>query len=286
MCGIHAVISSTVPRPLSPELEFRLVSRGPDHLGKAEVQLSSPPTFLAFTSTVLALRGDHTTKQPFVDPGSGSVLCWNGEAWRIAGQAVEGNDGEAVFALLTTASASSQERVAAVLDAIRSIEGPFAFVYFDKATRVLFYGRDRMGRRSLTVRRDDNASVILSSIAEMCDTAWKEVEADGIYTITIRDPLSHPTAQDLPLAFKHEWQTSAHADLVSAQDLLAQQGWPSTRLTVPGIWHWHIQHVFAPGSRYPHGFYPRRQGAQSAADRGSAPSRIGHPQATYGWFCR
>ncbi len=223
MCGIHAVISST-SQVHDLELERRLRNRGPDHLGTVEARVEPGPAVLTFTSTVLALRGGHLTKQPFHDSRAGSVLCWNGEAWKIGGRLVEGNDGEALFGLLTKASASSlssspspspQDIRGSLLQVLRSIEGPFAFVYFDKPTGTLFFGRDRLGRRSLTTCCDDTmSSMILSSIAETSDPAWKEVEADGIYTI---DMGSLPTNDQLtvPLPIRHDWQVAGTADMVS-----------------------------------------------------------------------
>ena len=223
MCGIHAVISST-SQVHDLELERRLRNRGPDHLGTVETRVEPGPAVLTFTSTVLALRGDHLTKQPFHDSDTGSVLCWNGEAWKIGGRLVEGNDGEALFGLLTQASASSlssspspspQDTRSALLRVLRSIEGPFAFVYFDKPTGTLFFGRDRLGRRSLTTYCDNTMSfMVLSSIAESNDPAWKEVEADGIYTIDMGSP---PVNDQLtvPLPIRHDWQAAGMAAMVS-----------------------------------------------------------------------
>ncbi|KAM0427541.1 hypothetical protein ACHAPT_007501 [Fusarium lateritium] len=188
MCGIHAVISSNTSDRISEEQERCLVNRGPDHTGTAQVQLdgSGPDQaglFLTFTSTVLSLRGDHIAKQPLTEPTSGSILCWNGEAWGIRGEPVQGNDGEAVLALLAEASRSAADAPGRILDVLRAIEGPFAFIYLDKPTKRLYYGRDRLGRRSLLVK--DGLPFALSSIAETPVEGWSEVEADGCYTLEL-----------------------------------------------------------------------------------------------------
>lgn len=183
MCGIHAVVSRDGFQSLPQDVKTCLCNRGPDHLGEVRFQTPGDSSvFLTLTSTVLALRGDHVTQQPFRDASSGSVLCWNGEAWKIAGERVQGNDGEAIFALLTAASSRSAEEDA-VLDVLRSIEGPFAFVYFDATSSRLFYGRDRLGRRSLLLNGEGD--IRLSSIAESTSSAWSEVEADGIYVVDL-----------------------------------------------------------------------------------------------------
>jgi hypothetical protein len=132
------------------------------------------------------------------------VLCWNGEAWNIRGQRVQGNDGEAVLALLIGASRgepngrqSSAEL--AVFDALREIEGPFAFVFYDKPAQRLFYGRDRLGRRSLLLR--PGSPLLLSSVAETPSPDWAEVEADGFYSID----LSQDALIENMAAKRHDW---------------------------------------------------------------------------------
>lgn len=163
-----------------------------------ELPSCSHPLFLTFTSTVLALRGDHVAKQPLVDEGTGSVLCWNGEAWKIQGKPVEGNDGEAVLRLLLEASRSEASH-SAVIEALRAIEGPFAFMYLDKRASRIYYGRDRLGRRSLLYKQGETFS--LSSIADVPADGWQEVEAEGIYDIS----LSQDAAPSALTRNRHSW---------------------------------------------------------------------------------
>jgi asparagine synthetase B (glutamine-hydrolysing) len=123
-----------------------------------------------------------------VDPDTGAVLCWNGEAWRIHGQAVCQNDTEAVLSLLVAASLKRQDgqhdmSLDPVLEALQDIEGPFSFIYYDKLAKRLYYGRDRLGRRSLLLR--NGSSFMLSSVAEALASDWVEVEADGCYAIQL-----------------------------------------------------------------------------------------------------
>lgn len=221
MCGIHAAIYTARTCPKSAALERRLRNRGPDHHGTVTTCLESldhdhdhgHATTLAFTSTVLSLRGDHVARQPLVDQATGSVLCWNGEAWKIRGREVHGNDGEAIMSLLGEASRSRTRptdddgtSVLRVLRVLRDIEGPFAFIYYDKAAGRLFYGRDRLGRRSLLVKTGD--PFVLASIADDCAAGdWAEVEADGIYVLEL--PVSGPGDGERPLGeyapFRHDW---------------------------------------------------------------------------------
>ncbi|KAM0225809.1 hypothetical protein ACHAQD_000768 [Fusarium lateritium] len=205
MCGIHATIAVSPDQNTSPELERCLANRGPDHTGTVGTQLDGIDNlFLTFTSTVLSLRGDHVTKQPLVDTATGSVLCWNGEAWGIRGEPVKGNDSEAVLALLAAASRGAGD----VMDVLRAIEGPFAFIYLDKPAKRLYYGRDRLGRRSLLVK--NGVPFVLSSIAETPVDGWSEVEANGCYTLD----LSGGYFPNGTVPERHDW--TADTSLVSS----------------------------------------------------------------------
>ncbi|KAK3491946.1 asparagine synthase-domain-containing protein [Neurospora crassa] len=212
MCGIHAVlIPPGVTHIVSSGLTRCLCNRGPDYLGQVERRVTSSTTndltdcwTMKLTSTVLALRGDHIVKQPLSDPDAdtGSVLCWNGEAWRINGEPVSGNDGEEIWRMLrgveasasvtTTPISMEEETEEHILDVFRALEGPFAFVYWHEASRKVFFGRDRLGRRSLMMKRDERTGeVVLSSVADGLNggdtnaNGWKEVEADGIYVLDL-----------------------------------------------------------------------------------------------------
>ncbi|KAI0877380.1 hypothetical protein GGS24DRAFT_130495 [Hypoxylon argillaceum] len=89
----------------------------------------------------------------------------------MAGREGEENDGEAIFGLLAEASASGPALDArgCILDALRSIQGPFAFAYFGKPSQTLFFAHDRLGRRSLVFYQDEASDTcILSSVPESC----------------------------------------------------------------------------------------------------------------------
>ncbi|KAI1741351.1 asparagine synthase-domain-containing protein [Xylaria scruposa] len=231
MCGIHATLTTSSQSGLTSELKQSLINRGPDHFGQAQRELPcvnpGHQLRLYFTSTVLALRGDHVAKQPLEeDTGIGSVLCWNGEAWRINGQPVCGNDGEAVFSMLQSSGSSpSQTREAHVVDVLRSIEGPFAFVYYDSAGGRVYYGRDRLGRRSLLIKpSSETGSITLSSIASVPTSGWEEVNSDGIWSIDLKtyDGISNELSLQ-GLVTKHVWLQSSTEEMVSSIGIFNRQ---------------------------------------------------------------
>ena len=189
MCGIHASISAKGFLTPSHGLKQLLCNRGPDYVGEAgaEIHEHGAPYYLSFTSTVLSLRGGDVTPQPFVDTKSGSILCWNGEAWKIGSESITGNDGQVVFDTLLEAIATNDvasESAIAILNVLNSISGPFAFVFLERTHEHIFFGRDRLGRRSLLYSANSNA-VEFSSTADPLRGIWKEVEADGIYVLSL-----------------------------------------------------------------------------------------------------
>lgn len=196
MCGIFFSLSFSKPTPPTEETRSLLERRGPDsyktHTLQKDVNAPdgvSPPLsyHLTFTSTVLALRGDHTYTQPLVDPTTQSVLCWNGEAWKIGGERVQGNDTEQVFNLfLQTVTSDRDTSLEKLAEAVATVSGPFAFVFYDAVNSRLFYSRDCLGRRSLLDGFDEEGNLKICSI---CDSAsvdcFKEVGTDGVYTIDL-----------------------------------------------------------------------------------------------------
>ncbi|OTA91298.1 hypothetical protein M434DRAFT_389027 [Hypoxylon sp. CO27-5] len=224
MCGIHAVISTTAIQSISPELKSLLSNRGPDHFGQSyrEVAFENGDSLIRvnFTSTVLALRGDHIARQPLESSTTRSVLCWNGEAWRIDGQSIRcKNDGELILARLEAHNVSSPEtRESHVLNVLRNIDGPFAFLYYDAQIKRLYFSRDRLGRRSLLISQaEDGDSISFSSVADVSATGWKEVDADGIYSLDLNTRLATPHGLKLDArATRHDWVLSAGDHMVSS----------------------------------------------------------------------
>lgn len=248
------MISASQPGEIALDLRRCLCNRGPDHITTHETRLvqggadGTSVTHLAFTSSVLALRGDHVAQQPFIDPETGSVFCWNGEAWKIRQHDVSGNDGEAIAALLNQAVGRVlEDREAAILKVLRSIDGPFAFVFFDKPSGKIYYGRDRLGRRSLVIR-EGSQGITLSSITDAVDPQWREVEADGIYVLdAAKMRFNHPASEgEAPAATRLDWLDEAGAaDFVSVllrlSPVLHHTHSKYLELTHIGVQHWQIQ---------------------------------------------
>ncbi|KAF1944590.1 hypothetical protein EJ02DRAFT_83504 [Clathrospora elynae] len=192
MCGIFCSLSRDGYVVSDSNTQKLLENRGPDSTGQHQASIESALTnkdeasrqiYATFLSTVLALRGSEVVEQPLTDLASGSVLCWNGEAWSIAGNIVNGNDSRLVFTkLLGACTASSDKSEQAVIDVLASIRGPYALVFYDAFNKRIYYGRDCLGRRSLLRKSSSDGTLVLSSVCDNASgDAWSEVEADGIY---------------------------------------------------------------------------------------------------------
>ncbi|KAL1667660.1 asparagine synthase-domain-containing protein [Schizophyllum commune] len=148
MCGICFVLRGNETgedgdlRMLYPLLEQANAARGPDAQRTRKVRAEHSD--LTFYSSELRLRGDAPVVQPH--EGEGNILCWNGEIFNGLNMSATENDGVKLSEAL--GSLTSAEEVAALFS---TLEGPYAFVYYQHQTRCIIYGRDPLGRRSLLV---------------------------------------------------------------------------------------------------------------------------------------
>ena len=229
MCGIF--FSCTNQKAVDPsDCHYADLSRrGPDSIKTIQRQIlgkrldsgneaSSFISYLNFTATVLSLRGDLVVEQPLEDVQSGSILCWNGEAWKVKGTTIMGNDAVVVMNLLVEAlgshctSSIKEEAVEnsttqAVLDVMSSVSGPYAFLFFDAQSQMIFFGRDSLGRRSLLQSIATNGSFSLSSICQSTGTdGWTEVEAGCIYRVGLGNAQSTIINPNSPKQIYHPVQ--------------------------------------------------------------------------------
>jgi asparagine synthetase B (glutamine-hydrolysing) len=183
MCGIFCHIGPQKICTLPGSHEHLLRQRGPDSLKLHHARAGDHE--ILFAASVLSLRGD-LVEQPLVDSNTGSVFCWNGEAWKVSGAPLAGNDSGAIFELLLLARAAD-DAAGAILNVFSSICGPYAFVFYDAPRQELYFGRDCLGRRSLLIKHKEHGSLSLSSVGDLeTEDGWCEVEADGMYRMSIQ----------------------------------------------------------------------------------------------------
>ena len=195
MCGICLSVSRTDNGAPDSAICAKLEARGPDFLQTIHTAVEScntspglqqaPRLYLTFSASVLALRGDAVQKQPVVDRESGSILCWNGEAWKFDGHPIDENDTHFLFRKLLTA-ASTIDSSHCITEVLMRVTGPFAFAFYDASASIIYYGRDRLGRRSLILEQPDINSLTLCSTSCGTGAQTAEVSTASLHALTIQ----------------------------------------------------------------------------------------------------
>ncbi|CAF3515457.1 unnamed protein product [Rotaria socialis] len=181
MCGICFCLH-TQSTPLSIDYT-PLNARGPDFQTQhGPISLTSN-LYVTFAVSVLALRGYKQQQQPFIDE-DGNILLLNGEIYEGALQiSADDNDGVVLSQHLKRCSTDID-----ICNLISALEGCFAFIYFQKKTNSLYYGRDRLGRRSLLYSTEtdppSNIKMILSSV-QLNNLSYTELDSNILHKLTV-----------------------------------------------------------------------------------------------------
>jgi asparagine synthetase B (glutamine-hydrolysing) len=167
-----------------------LKKRGPDSFNQVKIRVEN--YVLLFAASVLSLRGnnDHqVTVQPIVDSETGNVLLWNGEIFDWKGVSLENqNDGLIMIQQLTKCHAAQNE----IFKIFEAVKGPYAFVYFDKQSKTIYFSRDRLGRRSLLASSSQHQLLTLSSVkvkSKKDDQPidYEELDANYLYKLELNE---------------------------------------------------------------------------------------------------
>lgn len=190
MCGIAFSIHHSHSTNTSfDHLETFLARRGPD--SQMHLERTFDTFKLVFYSTVLHIRGEVCAVQPLISDDGRWVLQWNGEIYSPLGDSDESlSDTDYMIKKLSSDNYP--------LKFLALINAEFAFVLFDSLNGYIYYGRDRLGRRSLLQAApskeqlepagDANQSLLcLSSVSNYTfnKKLWHEVPATGIFKFNI-----------------------------------------------------------------------------------------------------
>ncbi|CAG9764990.1 unnamed protein product [Ceutorhynchus assimilis] len=174
MCGIFCVLckSSITCENIINKLSFEenLKNRGPNSFNFKTVFTQT--TSLAFAGSVLWLQGTSPTEQPLED--SQSIFCFNGDIFAGLNEDEQKNLGDTKLFhdFLKEQLLSSKS--------LNKIQGPYAFIFFDKLSNKLYFGRDIFGRRSLLIGKSNiNGDFILTSVAKR-NTGFDFIEMPSV----------------------------------------------------------------------------------------------------------
>lgn len=131
---------------------------------------------------------------------NGNVLLWNGDVFNEASLSVEAvehkSDTESIASRLSKASSSSTE----ILQVFTQLEGPGAFIFYNRKMNTVWFGRDILGRHSLLIDVQP-CHCILTSVAFRA-SSFNEVEALGIYQMNLNS-----TSTTMGLSPWKNWKT-------------------------------------------------------------------------------
>ncbi|KAF7280201.1 hypothetical protein GWI33_006305 [Rhynchophorus ferrugineus] len=178
MCGIFCVLNnfSNNCDNLISQLKFEqnIKNRGPDSFNFQV--FSTNDCSLAFAGSVLWLQGKNLTPQPLED--SESIFIYNGDIFNGFDEATQNNFGDTkLFHNFLKENIKND-----TLDELYKVNGPYAFIYLDKAKKKLYFGRDIFGRRSLLLGKNkEGDTLILTSVAKR-KTEFDFIEVPSVGT--------------------------------------------------------------------------------------------------------
>ncbi|KAH9400097.1 PREDICTED: asparagine synthetase domain-containing protein 1-like [Rhagoletis zephyria] len=256
MCGIFLCICDQSNAATSKEIlknetiHYYLSRRGPDYFEKVNLSHQFEDQSVAsFTllSSVLQLRGCYVTNQPVTNEDTGSVLQWNGQIFARLDQELNAEQSDTEQLLEALNGAEDVEKLLAV---IGSIQGPWAFTYWDNRAKRLWVGRDILGRRSLCWNTNFRDQILLfSSVAQIyvqpeappakplggkinpADLVFEEIPTFGIYCFEFG---AHPNLAEVISNVRHyAWSRSISGKPMAAKTSLPEELQLHSPITVP-----------------------------------------------------
>ncbi|XP_014608843.1 PREDICTED: asparagine synthetase domain-containing protein CG17486 [Polistes canadensis] len=183
MCGIFCCISQCSDANVNHSDQWDrcknlLISRGPDKLVKNFISLTDI-WCCHLAASILWTQGLKLAEQPLIDP-NGNILLWNGDVF--SGSLAQ-NDTSDSITVLNAFSKSLN-----ITNTLRHIQGPYSFIYFQKSSKLLYFGRDIIGRHSLLLQLNNEKSTLtITSVGGKCFQNILEVPAIGIFVINLSD---------------------------------------------------------------------------------------------------
>lgn len=155
-----------------------VAGRGPNYLGYIRWQATSELVIEQFSS-VLSLRQPFN-KQPM--HWETMSMQFNGELYNC--DCLHGNDTRYVTSRLHLVELH-ENREKALIDVLSRLEGEFAYVIIDKVAAKCYFGRDVVGRRSLSYSLTDESGIYIGSTLGWCQPCV-ECDANTVYIWDIK----------------------------------------------------------------------------------------------------
>ncbi|KAK6198667.1 glucosamine 6-phosphate synthetase [Scheffersomyces amazonensis] len=166
----------TEKKNLFESLIYRIASRGPDYLNYTN--FANKGISYQLFSSILSLRQPFTS-QPIIISHR-YVLQFNGELYND--ECLLGNDTKFFMQLLEHANDYND-----IIKALNDLYGEFAFALYDLLNEKIYFGRDRIGKRSLVYSIIPSKALILSSVPYSEDPTVEFIECkNNIYDYNLQ----------------------------------------------------------------------------------------------------
>ncbi|CAG9830107.1 unnamed protein product [Diabrotica balteata] len=195
MCGILFILCKKLDQNQNLNDIFQIFKghisrRGPDSL-ETLTYTTAENICLLFAASVLWLQGKTLTRQPIAN--NKAVFVYNGDIFKgIPDECRSEGDTQYIFDLLTKVEPGN------IHNELYKLQGPYAFIFYDKLNNKIYFGRDKFGRRSLLIGKN-NKNVILCSVAQRTkDFEFIELPSVGtfIWDLKTNSFALHPFIQN------------------------------------------------------------------------------------------
>ena len=200
---------------LRESLSLAISRRGPDlptkSISMKVEQLHGSMRNCCLMASVLHLRGDAPMEQPMIRSDENHVfaLAWNGECYggpissleddlKFSDESDTGVIMSLIQSAIVSAEGSNSDATKEIANALKSVKGEYSFIFYhfnkNMDSHRLYFGRDCLGRRSLLIHRDKEASgqsqkFVLSSVIGTSETEafdFEEVLPGKIYNLDVQ----------------------------------------------------------------------------------------------------
>lgn len=178
--GDQISLTGNVLNGLDPYISDRLIpliqNRGPNYLSLRSIESLNT----LWVSSILSLRQPFTT-QSVVTANNRFILQFNGELYN---DEIQYNDTQYIVSLLSDENST-------VPNIIRQLNGEFSYTIFDTLNNCIYFGRDPIGKRSLSYHLNtENNQLSVASVTGQCTQDYINCKAGVIYRYdTIRHTL-------------------------------------------------------------------------------------------------
>ncbi|XP_030377092.1 asparagine synthetase domain-containing protein CG17486 [Scaptodrosophila lebanonensis] len=206
MCGIFcAVGNDNLECRLHRELQLLLQSRGPN--AHEKLQLDS----VLLAGYVLWQQGScGPQKQPIV-LGNWAVL-FNGDFYNVDEKSTSISDSAWLAEKVAQCKGDDE-----LLSLLQQLEGPYCLLMYNRDERVLYFGRDALGRNSLIIERQPNGLNLLSTSCYLNpEVVSLELPPLGLYKLHV---------DNISQCILYPWQTLNEGALKQLQNLEEAMHW-------------------------------------------------------------